>query len=91
MVKNPDDYKWSSCQAHLQGEDDTLVIVRPLLEIIPNWQEMLSTGLSEDDHKIIHQHERTGSPLGGESFINRLERLTSRVLRKKKPGPKNGN
>ncbi len=90
IVKNAEDYKWSSCRAHIQGEDDILVKVRPLLEIC-DWPELLSTGLSEDDHKTIRGHERTGRPLGDESFIDQLEQLTSRLLRKKKPGPKKDN
>ncbi|MCK5232004.1 MAG: transposase, partial [Desulfobulbaceae bacterium] len=61
------------------------------LEIIPDWQELLSTGLLEDDYKTIRRHERSGRPLGGESFIDHLEQLTSRLLRKKKPGPKKDN
>ena len=91
IVKNAADYKWSSCNAHVLGEDDVLVKVRPLLEIIPNWQELLSTDLSDGDHKAICRHERTGRPLGDEKFIDRLERLTSRMLRKKKPGPQKNN
>ena len=91
IVKNAEDYKWSSCRAHIQGKDDILVKVRPLLEIIPDRQELLSTGLPENDYKTIRRHERTGRPLGGESFIDHLEQLTSRLLRKKKPGPKKDN
>ena len=91
IVKNAEDYKWSSSRAHIQGKDDILVKVRPLLEIIPDRQELLSTGLPENDYKTIRRHERTGRPLGGESFIDHLEQLTSRLLRKKKPGPKKDN
>ncbi len=91
IVKNAEDYKWSSCRAHLQGEDDILVKVRPLLEIIPDWQELPSTNLTEDDYTTIRRHEKTGRPLGGENFIDLLEQVTCRLLRKQKPGPKKGN
>ncbi len=91
IVKKAEDYRWSSCKAHIQGEDDILVKVRPLLETIPDWQELISTGLSEDDRDVIRCHERTGRPLGDASFIDHLEELTSRLLRKKKPGPKKDN
>ena len=87
IVKNAADYKWSSYNAHLQGEDDILVKARPLLDIIPRWQDLLSTESPEEDRKAICRHERTGRPLGDDKFIDRLERLTSRSLRKKKPGP----
>ncbi len=82
IVKNAADYKWSSYRAHIQEKDDVLVKVRPLLEIIPHWRELLSMGISEDDHKTICRHERIGRPLGGESFIDHLEQLTSHLLRK---------
>jgi len=33
-------------------------------------------------------HERTGRPLGGESFMERVSSLVGRELGKQKPGPK---
>ena len=33
-------------------------------------------------------HESTGRPLGDEGFIERIERVLDRSLKKKKPGPK---
>ena len=33
-------------------------------------------------------HERTGRPLGTDSFIGRLENAPGRILHKQKPGPK---
>ena len=32
MVHAPEDYRWSSARAHLEGQDDQLVKVAPLLE-----------------------------------------------------------
>ena len=91
IVKNAGDYKWSSCRAHLEGKDDILVRVRPMLEIIPDWYELLTTATTTDDYKVIRRHERIGRPLGSDRFISRLDRLTSRMLRRRKPGPKKGN
>lgn len=72
---------------HLVGEDDLLVKVSPLLAMIGNWQEYLS--LSEKDElALFKKHERTGRPLGNESFIDRLEGELSLPLRPQKPGPK---
>ena len=34
------------------------------------------------------KHERTGRPLGNDSFIEMAESLLERDLKKKKPGPK---
>ena len=91
LVKNPEDFKWSSCKAHLKNENDILVKVKPLLELIPNWKNFLNTYPSEDELQTLRLHERTGRPLGDENFINHLELLTSRTLKRKKPGPKKCN
>ena len=86
--RRKEDYRWSSARAHLQGEDDILVKVEPLLKIIPDWQELLSGDLPEEEYETLCRHERTGRPLGSDDFITSLEKQTSRVLRMKKPGPK---
>ena len=36
----------------------------------------------------LERHERTGRPLGDDRFIELVEKLLSRDLKKKKPGPK---
>jgi putative transposase len=36
----------------------------------------------------FRKHERTGRPLGQESFIKNLEEMQDRLLRPQKPGPK---
>jgi len=88
LVKRPEEYKWSSANAHLQGEDDILVKVHPLSAIIGNWQDLLSIESSDEDLDSIRQHERTGRPMGSEGFLTSLEQITGRVLKRQKPGPK---
>jgi len=36
----------------------------------------------------MRKHEQTGRPLGGESFVARLENILERMLMPQKPGPK---
>ena len=91
IVKRHEEYRWSSAKAHLQGEDDILVKVGPLLGIIADWQGLLTSDLSEEEYKTLRRHERSGRPLGSDDFLSKLEKLTSRVLRKQKPGPKKNN
>lgn len=91
LVKRPAEYRWSSANAHLKGEDDVLVKVGPLLAISGDWQELLATKLPEGEDETFRRHERTGRPLGDEPFLSRLEAMTARLLRKQKPGPKKGN
>ncbi|MBW1637467.1 MAG: transposase [Deltaproteobacteria bacterium] len=87
-VKRPEEYRWSSARAHLEGEDDILVKAQPLLDIVPDWAGFLGSDPAQDDLKTLRSHERTGRPLGSDDFVTMLERLTSRTLKKRKPGPK---
>jgi len=83
------DYEWSSASAHINGRDDGLVEVSGLREVIgSDWKEFLSAGLKDDELDVLRLHGRTGRPLGTESFVRKLERELSRVLRPRKPGPR---
>lgn len=87
LCVKPEEYRWSSATAHLAGKDDVLVKVKPMLERVNNWEELLASGdqaLFDD----VRMHERTGRPLGGGSFMERVSSLVGRELGKKKPGPK---
>jgi putative transposase len=91
IVTTPEDYPWSSARAHLAGRNDRLVRVRPLLQMVGDWEALLGSGLPEGEGQALRQHERTDRPLGKENFINRLEGLVGKVLRRGKPGPRKGS
>lgn len=88
LVAAPGQWRWSSAKAHLAGADDDLVSVTPLLERVTDWSAFLGAGLDEERLDRLRQHGRTGRPLGGEPFLDRLETLTGRLLRPGRPGPK---
>ena len=58
-----------------------------------DWKDFLSLPPSEEKIKMIQQHERTGRPLGDESFLTRLEKSIGKPLKSKKPEgkPKKNN
>jgi len=85
------DYPWSSAAAHLAGKDDGLVRVRPLLELVPRWGRHLSADPDEETVRRLRRHEGTGRPLGGERFLQRLEKIVGRLLRPRRPGRKKKN
>jgi putative transposase len=91
LCGRPPDWPWSSASAHLSRKDDTLVHVRPLLELVPNWSKHLSTEPAATTLQELRRHESTGRPAGSERFVKRLERLLGRVLRPGKPGRKRKN
>jgi len=86
LVQRPEDYPWSSAQAHLKAEDDQLVNVAPLLQLIPDWSGFLELS-SNEEIDVIHRHERTGRPLGEHGFVENLEKMLGRRLKPQKPGP----
>lgn len=42
LVDRPEVYQWNSAIAHLEGRDDELVKVSPLLDLVGHWREFLS-------------------------------------------------
>jgi len=88
LVNDPIDYKWSSYKAHVEGKNDKLVKVKPLLKQINNWKGFIQEPVSDIKLEKLLKHERTGRPLGNDRFIEKLELETGRSLRKKKTGPK---
>jgi len=88
ITADPLSYLWSSARSHAAGEDDELVKVNPLLALVPDWQAFLRRGLEEKENQRLRIHERTGRPLGDESFIKKVEYMADRVFHKQKPGPK---
>jgi len=88
IVKSAEDYRWSSARAHLSGEDDKLVTVAPMLDRVTDWRNYLDNDLTESTKSEFRMHGRTGRPLGGETFLEDVERIAGRTLRPQKPGRK---
>jgi len=81
-------WPWSSARAHLHQQDNALVSVRPMLDRFPDWQAYLSDTPNERDIDSLRVHTRTGRPSARNSFLNQIESLVGRPLRKQKPGRK---
>lgn len=81
-------YAWSSAAAHIKGKDDQLVKTAPLLHMISDWKGYLAEDVSAEEIDKFRYHERTGRPLGNDSFVTKIERTLRRFLKKQKPGPK---
>lgn len=85
---DPEDWNWSSASAHLTGEDDALVRVRPMLDRVDRWSDYLADAGSSNEGELIEMHARTGRPLGSIDFVRRLEIITGEDLAPKRPGRK---
>ncbi len=88
MIKKPWDYKWSSVRHHMMIDNSFLVRDSLLRGLIGNWKDFLNTPSGDDDVRLLQLHERTGRPLGSNSFIEKLESLLKINLKKKKAGRK---
>ena len=89
LVKYPEQWQWSSAKAHLQGKDDKLCNVNPLLELVgEDWNIFLNETVHDDQMEELRRHERTGRPLGSKEFVLELEKKLKRSLFPKKRGPK---
>jgi putative transposase len=87
LVSHARQWPWSSAKAHLKGCDDRLVQVEPLLAMVGDWKAFLRSAIREEELRDLQEHGRTGRPLGSVSFLDRLERLVGRELKRQKPGP----
>ena len=95
LVKNAEDYPWSSAQAHVYKTKDPLLSDNFLTKEIKNWENYLQNETREksekEDISLLIKHAKTGRPLGDKNFLTKLENFTKRNLIKQKPGPKNNN
>ncbi|HYE47275.1 MAG TPA: transposase [Caulobacter sp.] len=91
LVASARDWPWSSVGAHLAGEDDGLVKVRPVLDRVERFAELLEGGEDAKGWAAIRAAERTGRPLGTADFVSDLERLLRRPIARRAPGRKRGS
>ena len=88
LVRQPEGWRWSSARAHLEGRDDALVEVAPLLNLVPDWTSYLDNDDDEVEMTRLRGHVTSGWPLGSEPFLDRLEAASGRRLRPAKRGRK---
>ena len=88
LVTCPQDWPWSSARANLRLEDDPLIPDRPALKVTSNWSEYVSGPENDDDLKSLRKTTGTGRPIGEDEFIDRLEAVSGRRIRRKKAGRK---
>jgi putative transposase len=89
LVERARDWPWSSAKAHIRGQDDLLVKVKPLLDMTEkSWNKFLNEYPEEAEIELLKKHERTGRPLGSQTFVKKIETLLGRFLQPQKAGRK---
>ena len=84
----PEDWRWSGAKAYLLGCDDSLVTVKPMLDLVDDRRTYLGANLAEEQLSIISRDAPAGRPVGDTSFVARMETLSGRNFLKQKSGPK---
>lgn len=89
LVKRARGWAWSSARAHLAGEDDAVVTVKPVLDRIGDFAAFLAEPFDEDTaYAALRRAESTGRPTGDRDWLRALEQRTGRTLAPQKRGPK---
>ena len=86
-------WRWASTAAHLSGQEDGLVALKPLLERMPDFAERLAAAEADSAGEMrafqgLRSSEATGRPAGNAEFVAGLERLLGRPLARRAPGRK---
>ncbi|MCP2619699.1 transposase [Candidatus Aminicenantes bacterium AC-334-K16] len=86
IVRKAEDYLWSSAKAHVFKVEDKILSEFYLTSLVKDWSAYLQGEDKEDDLRVFRSHEKTGRPLGSEKFLEKLEMITGRKLKKGRPG-----
>jgi len=88
MVERAEEYPWSSAAGHCGLRIDPLLSGNlEQSDHVDDWSAWLSSA-DDEDAKPIRRKTTTGRPCGSVEFIERLEGLIRRIIKKQKPGPK---
>lgn len=89
LVKKPRSWAWSSARAHLAGEDDAVVTVKPVLDRVGDFAAFLTAPFDEEAaYTKLRRAETIGRPIGDPDWLHALEKRTGRSLAPRKRGPK---
>ena len=88
LVPRAHEWKWSSVHAHLEGKDDGLVMVKPVLDRVRDFAALIADQGNDASFAALRAAEQTGRPLGTADFIEGLERILGRPVARRAPGRK---
>jgi len=87
LVKEPEEYPWSSTKGHIhEGSDIILCSKSYLHKDIKNWKSFLKADFDEDITEDLRAKTKLGRPCGEYGFIEKLERKLDIALTNRRPG-----
>lgn len=75
QVESPEEYLWSSAQAHAIGNRDLLSRSLEVLDKVESWESFLRAE-PELDPSLFRAHEKSGRPLGPPGFAEKLKQTS---------------
>ena len=88
LAHHPQDWPWSSARGNLKLRDDLLIPERAALKVVSDWSEYLSGPERDADLRSLRKTTGTGRPTGDDEFIDRLEAVSGRRIRRRRAGRK---
>ena len=86
LVERPQDWPWSSARGNLGLVHDGLIPHRPALGLISSWSAYLDQPEKPVELQRLRQQTSTGRPVGDDSFIETVETLSGRRIRRRPAG-----
>lgn len=83
LVDFPEDWQWSSARGNLGLTEDPLIPNRPALKIVSDWASYVSNSENLGELAALRRITGTGRPNGDRKFIDTLESLSGRRIRKR--------
>jgi putative transposase len=88
IVKRAEDYEFSSARAHIYKRKHFLLSDNFTIDEVKDWKEFLAVGDNQHDVQLFKKYACVGRPLGQKGFVEKLEKITGRILKPGKPGRK---
>lgn len=85
LVTRAEAYPWSSARAHVRGSPDPVLTRHFLTERITDWAAFLQSPEDDGLGQQLLRHGSVGRPLGTVAFLEGLEHVTGRRLRRGRP------
>jgi putative transposase len=87
LVKQAEDWAWSSARAHLTGEPDGVTDLGPMKDRLPSMTglfDLLDADVAAFD--TLRKAESIGRPVGNEAFLDRIAGQTGKAVKPEKRG-----
>jgi putative transposase len=77
------EWPWSSARGHLKLARDPIIEGRAAESLVPNWRDYLSETVGDKELEWLRDRTRIGRPDGTRDFVDTIEALSGRVVRKR--------